>query len=115
MVDLHPNIIPKYAIHWMAIGAALGLEQHHFDNISYDNASMTERVVACCTAMFRKWLKVSPSPTWGKLDDAIKITRSSVKPILPCCRSGDRGNIRCITYKQLSYTLLQVVRYSLLT
>jgi len=27
--------------------------------------------------MLLKWLKEIPSPTWGKLDDAINLTRSS--------------------------------------
>ena len=42
----------------------------------YDIANLTKdnpnRAVDACREMLMMWLKVIPSPTWGKLDDAIK-------------------------------------------
>ena len=75
--DLYLSVVPQYAVHWEALGIALGLEQHHLEIISQDNAHNPKRTEDCCKAMLLKWLKEIPSPTWDKLDDAINLIRSS--------------------------------------
>jgi len=67
--DLHSNVVSQYAAHWEAIGAELGLELYHIDNISKDHHNRTEDG---CTAMLKKWLEMGTSPSWGTLDDAIR-------------------------------------------
>ena len=78
MVDLHLGVVPRYAVHWETIGAILGLEKHHLEVISQNNAYNPKRTEACCIAMLQKWLDNIPSPTWGKLDDAINLLTSSL-------------------------------------
>ena len=56
-----------------SLGLELGLEGFHIDNIASDN----RYVVACCKQMLKKWLQIDTSATWGKLDDAIRVTATS--------------------------------------
>ena len=58
----------RYAVHWQAIAAELGLEHYHIANISKDHHNRTEDG---CAAMLRRWYNGIKSPTWGTLDDAI--------------------------------------------
>ena len=69
--DLLP-IIPQYAAHWREIGIELELKDYHLDNIDLDNAYHPYRTVQCFRCVLEQWLKEISSPTWGKLDDAIK-------------------------------------------
>ena len=69
--DLNVSVIPKYAAHWENLGVFLGLEQYEIDVISKDNAN--HGAVEGCTEMMRKWLQSVEQPTWGKLDDAVKL------------------------------------------
>ena len=48
------------------------------DIISQNNAFNPNRMQDCCIAMLQKWLNDIPSPTWGKLDDAINLLRASL-------------------------------------
>lgn len=63
VVDLHLSVVPQYAVHWETIGAILGLEKHHLEIISQNNAYNPKRTVSCCIAMLQKWLNDIPSPT----------------------------------------------------
>ena len=72
MRDLHIHIVTQYAIHWERLGLELGLKKYDIDNISANNAHNPKRVEECCAAVLEQWLTVIPSPTWTKLDDAIK-------------------------------------------
>ena len=62
----------QYAIHWEKLGMKLGLADHHINAISDNNKYNPNRVEDCCTAVLKQWLKEVPSPTWGKLNDAVK-------------------------------------------
>jgi len=55
------------------LGAQLGLKQYHLASISVDNAYNPNRTEGCCKVVLAKWLKIDPSPTWGKLEDAVNI------------------------------------------
>ena len=72
MRDLHSHIVKQHAVHWERLGLELGLKQYETDNISANNARNPKRVEACCVAVLEQWLKVDPSATWVKLDDALK-------------------------------------------
>ncbi len=83
MRDLHINVGHQYAAHWERLGIKLGLQEHDIANISKDNARISDHSVNCCAIMLEKWLQFVHSPTWGKLDDAIKslpITPMSLSP-----------------------------------
>ena len=66
--DLLLNVISQYAAHWEELGTLLGVERCDIANISRDHPN---RAVDACREMLIMWLRVIPSPTWGKLDDAI--------------------------------------------
>ena len=84
MRDLHSNYVEQYAAHWERLGLELGLKNYHIANISKNNPKSAEE---CCVAVFEKWLREIPSPTYDKLDDAVKnIKRSSTT------RHGKEGN-----------------------
>lgn len=71
LADLYLSVVPRYAVHWKSIGVLLGLEQHHIDNISENNAYNPNRVIDGCAEMLKKWLKFDTSASWGKLENAI--------------------------------------------
>ena len=72
MRDLHSNIVRQYAAQWERLGLELGLNDYDIANISKDNEHNPNRSVTCCRAVLEQWLREIPSPTWGKLDDAVK-------------------------------------------
>ena len=72
MKELHNNIIRQHATDWEKLGLQLGLKDYDIANISKNNAHLSRRVEVCCAAMLEQWLTEIPSPSWGKLDDAIK-------------------------------------------
>ena len=45
------------------------MKDYDIANISRDYPN---RAVDACREMLMMWLQIIPSPTWGKLDDAIK-------------------------------------------
>ena len=75
MRDLTINVIPQYAAHWEALGAILGLKDYEIAVISKDNSNQSTEG---CTEMLRKWLQSVNQPTWGKLDDAVKLMTSKL-------------------------------------
>ena len=81
MSDLHSNIVRQYAAQWKRLGLELALNDYDIANISVNNARHPE---VCCTAVLEQWLREIPSPTWGKLEDAVKKIKL---PVLT-----DRGN-----------------------
>jgi len=70
MRDLTINVIPQYAAHWEALGAILGLKDYEIAVISRNNAN---HGIEGCTEMMREWLRSVNQPTWGKLDEAVKL------------------------------------------
>ena len=88
MRDLHSHIVRQYAVHWERLGLELGLKEYETDNISANNAHHQKRVEACCAVVLEQWLREIPSPTWAKLDDAIKKIKlpSTTSPV-----STDKG------------------------
>ena len=76
MRDLNRHIVEQQAAQWEKLGVELGLKDYHIANISKDNAHNPNRSVTCCRAMLEQWLREIPSPTWSKLDDAIKKIKS---------------------------------------
>jgi len=75
MRDLTINVIQQYAAHWEALGAILELKDYEIAVITKDYAN---RSTEGCTAMLRKWLQSVDQPTWGKLDDAVKLLTSKL-------------------------------------
>ena len=71
MLDIHGAVVHQYAVQWEQLGLKLGLQQCHIDIISANNAYNPERLPACCKEVFKKWLEIDSSATWGKLDDVI--------------------------------------------
>ena len=79
--DLLLKVINQYAANWEDLGKQLGVKDYDIANISRDHPN---RAVDACREMLRMWLRDIPSPTWGKLDDAI----NSLKKILAAKPSG---------------------------
>jgi len=73
LIDLINNVVPQYTAHWEALGVILGLKDHEIAIISYDNARQPSDG---CRQMLMKWLQNDKLPTWGKLDDAIKLLKT---------------------------------------
>ena len=71
MRDLYNHVVHQFAAQWEDLGLKLGLQDYNIANISKDNAHNPDQSVTCCKTVLQKWLKKVPSPTWGKLDDAI--------------------------------------------
>lgn len=71
LVDLYSEVVPKYATNWDDLGIKLGLEKHHIDTISQNNAYNPNRLPECCKAMLNKWLEIDCSATWDKIRNAI--------------------------------------------
>ena len=88
MRDLHSNIVRQYVAQWERLGLELGLSDYDIANISKDNEHNPNRSVSCCASVLEQWLKVIPSPTWGKLDDAVKKIKLSTSPM----SNNKRGN-----------------------
>jgi len=63
--------IPKYAAKWKDFGLMLGLEEPDLDCIAQDKKHESHWSKACMQTVFARWLQQYPSPTWGKVDDAI--------------------------------------------
>ena len=100
MRDLHSNIVRQYATQWERLGLELGLNDYEIANISENNARHPRRVEVCCAAVLEQWLREIPSPTWGKLDDAVKKIKlpSTTSPM-----STDRGGNHGYYYSVLNY------------
>jgi len=79
MQDLHLYVTEQYASQWERLGLLLGLQDYHIANISEDNKNNPNRSVTCCIAVLEKWLRTIPSPTWGKLENAINNLQSKVQ------------------------------------
>ena len=69
MRDINRHIVKQQAAQWERLGVELGLKDYHIANISKDYLNRSE---TCCRVMLQKWLDIDPSPTWAKLNDAIK-------------------------------------------
>ena len=67
--ELSLNVIHQYAAHWEDLGALLELKPYKIANIARDHHNQS---VDACREMLMLWLQVDPSPTWGKLDAAIR-------------------------------------------
>ena len=77
MGDLHTHIVLQYAAQWEMLGLELGLKQNDIAKISENNARHPRGIELCCAAVLKEWLRKIPSPTWGKLDSAIKKIKQS--------------------------------------
>ena len=70
--DLYSTVAHQYAEHWDELGLRLGLKEYDIANISVDNIHNPHRSVSCCKEVLQFWLQNASSPSWGKMDDAIK-------------------------------------------
>jgi len=75
LADLLQHVPPSYALHWKALGAALGFENYQLETISVDNAHNSDRTRTCFRSMLSQWLR-HHTATWGQMDDAIKHIKS---------------------------------------
>ena len=70
--ELLINVTRQYAAHWKELGTLLGVEEHLIHVIAQDYRNQS---VDACREMMIKWLLTVPSPTWGKLEDAINLLK----------------------------------------
>ena len=66
--DINSHVVPHCATKWRELGLSLGVTSSQLDIIGVDHPNSCEER---CKVMLRKWLRQDPSPTWGKLVDAI--------------------------------------------
>ena len=90
LAELYLSVVPQFAVHWETIAALLGLEQHHINNISKNNAYNPNRVVDGCVVMLHKWLQTDTTATWGKLEDTINLFKHSPTGVI----SGEYHNVK---------------------
>ena len=67
--DLYQHVTPQYAADWEVIGTLLGLPSGELKAIE---AGYPTNVRWCCNQMFKKWLEVDPTASWGKLFTVIE-------------------------------------------
>lgn len=72
MRSLYLNIVEQHAANWEALGALLGLQDYDIANIAKDHV---DRATEACAEVLMMWLKKFPTPTWGKLDDAVQLIK----------------------------------------
>jgi len=68
MKDLHRYIIKKYAADWKDIGLELELK---LDILKAIRLNYPHKVEDCLEDVLDKWLKSTPSATWGALELAL--------------------------------------------
>ena len=85
--DTNMCVVPYYAVKWRELGEALGITTFQLDIINVDHPNSCEER---CKVMLKKWLKMDPQATWGKLVDAAKAIYS-----VPCILLSSSGGI-CI-------------------
>ena len=86
MPDLYIGVVCQYATQWEQLGLKLGLPNCKMANISENNSHLQAgQSVECCRAVLKEWLKLTPSPTWGKIHDAVKLL---TVPVLPNLHKG---------------------------
>ena len=66
--NLYRLVVPD----WENLGVHLRLKKCDLDCISRDNAHNPNRTKDCCRAVLKKWLELECSPTWAKLEEAVK-------------------------------------------
>ena len=88
--SLYRHVVP-YITDWKGLGEELGLQPHHLDIISRDNAYNPERTKDCCRAVLKKWLQLECSPSWGMIDDAVNAIE--MKP-LDCTSKDNTHNTK---------------------
>ena len=81
--DLYQHITPRYAAHWEVIGTLLGLPSGELQAIE---AGYPTNVKWCCNQMFKKWLEVDPTASWGKLFTVIE------SPAVSSGEAADKGD-----------------------
>ena len=101
MRDLRSNFVRQHAVQWKRLGLELGLKDYDIANISENYACHPRRVEECCVAVLEQWLKEMPSPTWRKLNDAVK----NIK--LSSTTSHDKEG--CHTYNYSTKPILQLL------
>ena len=102
MRDLLTNVVEQYAIYWEELGQKLGLADYQLANVYANHAACpSRRVETCCRDVLERWLKEVTSPTWGKLDDAIKSLT-----IVPaqCMSAGPQGIANYMMYENIIIT-----------
>ena len=72
MRELSTLVIEQQAARWERLGEELGLKDYQIATISKNNEHNPNRSVSCCRAVLEHWLQEIHSPTWDKLNDAIK-------------------------------------------
>ena len=82
--DLLKHVVDQHAKHWKILGTILGLQDYQLENIAENNAYNPRQTEDSFAKVLELWLRQGDSPTWGKLEDAIKETqqRSSVSGML---------------------------------
>lgn len=72
LVDLNKFVKPRVARNWHDLGIELfsGV-QHGVDQLDIIRENYPRDVEACCTEMFKQWLKKAENASWNKLVAAI--------------------------------------------
>ena len=69
MEDLQTYFVRPHAAEWQRLALELGLKDYDIRDISKNYRCLPEE---CCIAMLEQWLTETHSPTWRKLNDAVK-------------------------------------------
>ena len=75
--ELHTQIVPKCAAKWRDFGVQLKIPEHHLNTIAVDNINHPSYSEQCCKAVLRKWMEITPNPTWRMLQMAVNCLSDS--------------------------------------
>ncbi|XP_065902698.1 uncharacterized protein [Dysidea avara] len=82
--ELYRHIVPVYASVWKDLGLELEIPMYTLNAIAVDHASHPSSSTECCKAMLQKWIRMSPRPTWARLEEALG---HLPEPLHPGCKS----------------------------
>ena len=69
--DLYKDVVLKFATRWKDLGVELQIPMHHLEAIQLNNCHHPEHCQHCCKDMLRRWMEITPKPTWNILQKAI--------------------------------------------
>ena len=104
--ELYRHIVPVYASVWKDLGLELEIPMYTLNAIAVDHASHPSSSTECCKAMLQKWIRMSPRPTWARLEEALG---HLPEPLHPGCKSKFQ-NRHCVTRWKFSWKFVLFAR-----
>ncbi|XP_065907052.1 NACHT, LRR and PYD domains-containing protein 12-like isoform X2 [Dysidea avara] len=72
LCELNRHIVPVYASVWKDLGLELEIPMYTLNAIAVDHVNHPSWSTECCKVMLQKWIRMSPRPTWARLQEALE-------------------------------------------